>query len=379
VQATTTGDMTMISISTTTLSGSRQDQALIEHLRAPDPAKAGLVIQVGGVRAVNQDFMDALYEQFLTRTLPFTLLVTFLVLLIIFRSVLLPLKAILMNILSISASYGALVWIFQDGNFRQQLGFTANGSIDRFIPPLLFTVIYGLSMDYEVFLLSRIREEWLRTHENQRAVALGIEKTGGIITNAALLFMIVSAAFLTTHLIVSKELGASLCIAVGLDASIIRMLLVPASMKLLGTWNWWFPGTRRAGTMDATIGTQELVDLPLAPLANRVALQSHLTEVIFMHLFAQVFAVPLEQVQVTTDFLTFGGDSAHLTALLKEIHSQFHIQVPAEEVFDHPVLADLARSVAARLQESTQEPWDEAPPVRKDPLVVTHSLGEKVL
>jgi RND superfamily putative drug exporter len=108
----------------------------------------------------------------------------------------------------------------------------------------MFCILFGLSMDYEVFLLSRMREEWLRTRDNRKAVALGLEKTGGVITNAALLFVIVTGAFTFTRLLVTKEMGLGMTLAVLVDATIIRSLLVPATMRLLGKWNWWFPGRK---------------------------------------------------------------------------------------------------------------------------------------
>jgi putative drug exporter of the RND superfamily len=125
---------------------------------------------------------------------------------------------------------------------RFLLGFTSDGFVDSTIPILLFCILFGLSMDYEVFLLSRIHEEWLRTHNNRYAVARGLEKTGGVITNAALLFVIVTGAFTFTRLVITKEIGLGMTTAVLVDATIIRTLLVPATMRLLGRWNWWLPG-----------------------------------------------------------------------------------------------------------------------------------------
>jgi RND superfamily putative drug exporter len=159
-----------------------------------------------------------------------------------FRSVFLPLKAILMNVLSVSAAYGVLVLVFQWGYGSGFLNFTPLGFIDSTIPILLFCVLFGLSMDYEVFLLSRIREEWLKTKNNRYAVARGLEKTGGVITNAALLFVIVTGSFTFTSVVTTKEIGLGMTVAVIVDALIIRTLLVPATMRLLGRWNWWLPG-----------------------------------------------------------------------------------------------------------------------------------------
>jgi RND superfamily putative drug exporter len=134
------------------------------------------------------------------------------------------------------------VLIFQWGNLESVLGFTSNGILSNLIPVLLFCVLFGLSMDYEVFLLSRIREGWLHTRNNNAAVAWGLEKTGGVITSAALLFVIISGAFTFTNFIVTKQVGLGVTVAILVDATIIRSLLVPATMCLLGRWNWWIPG-----------------------------------------------------------------------------------------------------------------------------------------
>ncbi|MDF3041293.1 MAG: putative rane protein mmpL3, partial [Thermomicrobiales bacterium] len=167
---------------------------------------------------------------------------TYLVLLVLFRSVLLPLKAILMNALSIVASYGALVWVFQEGNLSGALGFTGLGFVEASLPVIMFCVLFGLSMDYEVFLLSRIREEWERTGDNARAVAVGLQRSGRIITSAALLVVVVAGAFVTAEVVIIKALGFGIALAVFLDATVVRALLVPSTMRLLGDWNWWLPG-----------------------------------------------------------------------------------------------------------------------------------------
>ena len=135
-----------------------------------------------------------------------------------------------------------MVFIFKWGNLSTLLGFTSEGFLDGLIPILLFCILFGLSMDYEVFLLSRIREEWLFTGKNRWAAARGLEKTGGVITNAALLFIIVSGAFVFTSMVIMKEMGLGMAVAVLVDSTIIRVLLVPATMRLLGRWNWWMPG-----------------------------------------------------------------------------------------------------------------------------------------
>ncbi len=242
VTSTTSGDTTLITAITDAKLDSSQGNALIDDLRAGDKAAGqGLTVQVGGQQANDLDFDRYLYSNF-----PFSILfilgATFILLLLMFRSLLLPLKAILMNVLSVGACLGVLVFIFQWGHLSNVLNFTANGYLDTLAPILLFCILFGISMDYEVFLLSRVREEWLRTHNNRFAVARGLEKTGGVITNAALLFVIVTGAFTFTSILVTKEIGLGMSLAVLVDATIIRTLLVPATMRLLGRWNWWLPG-----------------------------------------------------------------------------------------------------------------------------------------
>jgi len=242
VSSTTNGDTTLITVKSDTKIDSSEGKALIDTLRAGDQAAGqGLKVQVGGFQAVSLDFNRYLYSNF-PRTIAFILIATYILLLFMFRSVVLPLKAILMNVLSVCASYGVLVFIFQWGNFSNILNFTPDGFLNSILPILLFCILFGLSMDYEVFLLSRIREEWLLTHNNRWSVARGLAKTGGVITNAALLFVIVCGAFTFTSVIVTKEMGLGMAIAVLVDATIIRTLLVPATMRLLGRWNWWMPG-----------------------------------------------------------------------------------------------------------------------------------------
>jgi RND superfamily putative drug exporter len=240
VRATTRDDLTLIELKTDAPLDSTAGKNLIDDLRAHTHVP-GLTVQVGGFQAVSLDFTRYLYGNF-PRAILFIVLATYLLLLLMFRSAVLPLKAIVMNVLSVTAAYGTLVYIFQWGNLSGLLQFKSNGYIDNTLPILLFCILFGLSMDYEVFLLSRIREEWLRTGNNQLAVARGIEKTGGVITNAALLFVIVCGAFAFTSLLTTKEIGLGLAVAVTVDAAIIRTLLVPATMRLLGRWNWWLPG-----------------------------------------------------------------------------------------------------------------------------------------
>jgi len=242
VAATTNGDTTVITLSSDLKLDSAPSKQLIATLRNGDKAQAeGLNVYVGGSQAISLDFNNYLYGNF-PRAILFILIATYLLLLIMFRSVLLPLKAIVMNVLSVGAAYGVLVMVFQFGWLSNVFGFQSDGFIDSTIPILLFCILFGLSMDYEVFLLSRIFEEWQLTKNNRYAVARGLEKTGGVITNAALLFVIVTGAFTFTRITITKEIGLGMTVAVLVDASIIRSLLVPATMRLIGRWNWWLPG-----------------------------------------------------------------------------------------------------------------------------------------
>jgi RND superfamily putative drug exporter len=146
-----------------------------------------------------------------------------------------------MNILSIGASYGALVFIFQEGHFANLLGFEPLGYVEASLPILMFCVLFGLSMDYEVFLLSRVREAWLETHDNRASVAIGLQRSGRIITGAALIVVVVTVSFVSAEIVLVKALGLGIAIAVLLDATVVRALLVPATMRLLGDINWWLP------------------------------------------------------------------------------------------------------------------------------------------
>jgi RND superfamily putative drug exporter len=173
--------------------------------------------------------------------LAFVVVMTVLVLFVLLGSVILPLKAVLMNMLSITGSFGALVWIFQQGHLHRLLGFTP-GPIDPSLPIILFCATFGLSMDYEVLLLTRIQEEYERTGDNTRAVAEGLERSGRLITSAAAIMVVVFAAFATTEIVLLKAIGLGMAIAVSLDATLVRILVVPATMRLFGALNWWAPG-----------------------------------------------------------------------------------------------------------------------------------------
>ena len=212
---------------------------LVGEIRAVD-GPPGAEVLVGGRAADLRDLLASLGT-----TLPwmglFVVGVTLVLLFLAFGSVVLPVKAVLMNALSLTASFGALVWIFQDGNLSGLLGFESTGSIEATQPILMLAMAFGLSMDYEVFLLSRVREQWDRTGDNTAAVATGLQRTGRIITSAALLLVVVIGAFSTSGIVFIKMIGIGMIIAIVVDATIVRALLVPATMRLLGRWNWWAP------------------------------------------------------------------------------------------------------------------------------------------
>ena len=205
------------------------------------PPTEGMTVLVGGTSMSVYDFVHALYQRF-PWVIFFVVCVTALVLLLLLRSVVLPVKAVVMNVLSLLAGYGAVVWIFQDGHLEGLFGFHSSGAIEAELPVILFCTVFGVSMDYEVFLLSRMREAWDETGDNLQAVRFGLARTGRIVTSAALIIVVVGGSFAFTSLLVTKAIGVGLAVAVAVDASVIRILMVPAFMRLLGRWNWWIPG-----------------------------------------------------------------------------------------------------------------------------------------
>ena len=182
-------------------------------------------------------------------------LVTYIVLFMLTGSVVLPLKAVITNLASISASFGALVFVFQQGHFSDLLGFTPQ-SIDPSIPVILFSIVFGMSMDYEVLLISRIQEEYRRTGDNQGGVALGLEKSGRLITGAAAIMVTVFFAFALAQVVIIKSIGVGLAIAIAIDATIVRILIVPSVMRILGRANWWAPRPLR--WLHDRLGTGEI-------------------------------------------------------------------------------------------------------------------------
>ena len=223
-------------------STSPEAEGLVEAIRVYRDANR-LDLLVGGGAAGLKDFVDRLYTDF-PKAVLLILVITYVVLAVLFRSVVLPLKAVLLNVLSLLASFGALVLVFQDGWLSNVLRFEPLGYIDSLLPVVLFAMLFGLSMDYEVFLLSRVKEARDEGRSNTESVAIGMERSGRVVTSAALVVIAVCLAFVTADIVLIKALGLGAAIAVFVDAAIVRALLVPATMHLLGRWNWWAPSLR---------------------------------------------------------------------------------------------------------------------------------------
>ncbi|MGV9860556.1 MMPL family transporter [Gordonia sp. NPDC003425] len=240
------GDVGVLTVSTNKEPMGAAGEAQLSALRAVS-APAGLAVLFTGAAATNVDTVDAIYH-YLPWVLGLIAVATFILLFLFTGSVVLPLKALVLNVLSLSATFGAMVWFFQEGHLGG-LGTTATGYLVATMPVLMFCIAFGLSMDYEVFLLGRIREEWLASDRsraaNDRAVAMGLAKTGRVITAAALLMAIVFAGIAASQVSFMRMFGVGLTLAVLMDATLIRMLLVPSFMRLAGRANWWAPGPLR--------------------------------------------------------------------------------------------------------------------------------------
>jgi RND superfamily putative drug exporter len=222
---------------------SEEVMSFVRELRAApwtEARDAGLDVRVGGFSAGILDFDEEMFRS-LKRVVPLVLAITFVVMVIAFRSIVVPLKAIAMNLVSVLAAYGFLVYVFQDGIGAELIGLVPPGGLNSFIVLMLFTILFGLSMDYEVFLLSRIREEYRRSGDNRESVVSGLSQTGGLITSAALIMVVLFGSFGFTRLVATREFGLGLAFAVALDATLIRVVLVPILMGLLGRANWWWP------------------------------------------------------------------------------------------------------------------------------------------
>ena len=228
----------VLDVLTPSLPASDAAHSLVRSIRA-EVAIPGATVLVTGDTAFDIDFVDYIVHQ-TPLAVGFAMVTTIIVLFILLRSLILPVKAVLMNLLSVSAAFGAMVWIFQDGHLGGLLNITAD-PIDPTLPVLLFCVVFGLSMDYEVFLLTRMQEAWRRTHDNRAAVAEGLERSGRLITGAAAIMISVFVAFGLARVVTIKATGIGMAVAVLVDATLVRALVVPALMRLLGRVNWWAP------------------------------------------------------------------------------------------------------------------------------------------
>ncbi|MEO8245963.1 MAG: MMPL family transporter [Chloroflexota bacterium] len=267
LERTVADDVTRVDVFSKWQPDSADGRALVDEVRAvAGPVDAAEVL-TAGLSSRSRDFMSS-FGHSVPYAVAIVVLVTGAVLFLTFGSVFLPLKAVLMSLLSITASFGALVWIFQQGHLSELLSFEASGTIIASTPILMFAILFGLSMDYEVFLLSRIRERYLVTGDNTRAVAEGIGITGGIITGAALIMVAVFGAFALSSVALIKSLGFSMALAVLIDATIVRGILVPAFMRVMGNANWWAP--RWMQRLVARLGLYE-GGAPPAPRAEPTA------------------------------------------------------------------------------------------------------------
>jgi RND superfamily putative drug exporter len=231
---------TLLNVNYTGDASSVAARQIVERIRAL-PRPAGATVMVGGTSA---SVLDQLHS--LSSRLPWMALlvagITFVVLAIAFGSVVVPIKAILMNLVSIAAAFGVVTWIFQDGHLSGLFGFTPTGYVEASQPILMVAILFGLSMDYEVFLLSRIRERWDELGDNTAAVVSGVQRTGWLISTAAVLLCVVVGSFATSGITFVKMIGVGMVVALLVDATLVRLLLVPATMRLLGRLNWWAPG-----------------------------------------------------------------------------------------------------------------------------------------
>ncbi len=235
------GELTRVVVIGADTPQSEAGQDLVRRIRADILPAAGIEgALVGGQGANDLDLTDEIAER-LPWVIGGVLALSYLLLMVALRSIILPLKAIVMNLMSVGAAYGVVVALFQWGWGAELFGFQAEGFIQAFVPLFLFSVLFGLSMDYEVFLMTRMREEWERTGSNEQAVTKGLERTGRTVTSAALIMVVVFAAFTGSRLLAFKAMGFGLAAAVLIDATVVRVVAVPATMRLLGRWNWWMP------------------------------------------------------------------------------------------------------------------------------------------
>lgn len=242
------GDLALVSVPPTVDAMGDEALSAVRQLRSEYVPQSFTGVDanvlVTGFTAWHVDFFDEI-ERYMPIALGVVLALTFILLTLVFRSLVIPVKAILMNLLSVGAAYGMLVLVFQEGYGADLFGFQEVDKVEAWLPLFLFSILFGLSMDYHVFLLSRIRERFDETGDNREAVAFGLRSTGSVITGAAAIMVAVFIGFAMGDLVATQQMGFGLAVAVFLDATVVRVVLVPASMRLLGKWNWWLPGWLR--------------------------------------------------------------------------------------------------------------------------------------
>ena len=237
------GDLLGVLVPVTDVEDTLKANAAVEELRKLAPAafaEAGADVYVAGGPARTYD-SESNTKAKAPLVFGFVLILAFLLLLVMFRSIAIPIKAIALNLLSVGAAMGVMVLVFQEGVGEGLLNFEAAGTIEIFMPLFLFAVLFGLSMDYHMLLLSRVKEAYDAGHSNEQSVSLGIKSTAALITSAAIVMVLVFGAFATSRIMFFQQIGVGLGVAILIDATIIRAILLPASMKLLGDWNWWLP------------------------------------------------------------------------------------------------------------------------------------------
>lgn len=218
---------------------SDETKKLIEDLRTLKPGK-GLTTSLTGSPVINDEVLEVI-AKILPYAIAWVFFITYLILLILLRSIFLPLKAIFMNVLSLCTSYGVLVFIFQEGHFHNLLQFSPQGILDVNLIIILFCALFGFSMDYEVFLLTRIHEAYQEYHDNEKSIVFGIVKSSRIITSAALIVIVLCGSYMVADVLMVKQFGLGIAVAIFVDAFAIRTILVPATMTLVKQWNWYLP------------------------------------------------------------------------------------------------------------------------------------------
>ena len=325
---------------------SAEGEALVADIRS---MAAPFDVQVAGPSAELKDGKASLFGR-VPLAIAIICLVTFTVLFLMFGSIVVPLKALVLNFLSLTATFGAMVWIFQDGHLSGLLDFTATGTLDTTTPILMFCVAFGLSMDYEVFLLSRIKEEHDRSGDNVASVALGLERTGRIVTAAAVLIAVVFIAFATSGVTFIKLFGVGLTLAVLMDAFLIRATLVPAFMRLAGEANWWAPAPLRR--FHDRFGISEHVELdPPAPPVSAPQAPDTLSDMDALELLTSDHN---EVRRLAGDFVQ-SAEATHKLQLVRQMAKELELHTTIEEDIFYPAARREGGEIAELVEEGIEE------------------------